>query len=108
MWHSYFQNLPRLTRYTLGAKIDNLFIELLEATFAAQFSKRENKQIILEDISRKLDNTKFFVTLLWEAKGLTVNKYAQLSQKLIGIGKMLGKWLALFKKTTPPTENEGE
>ncbi len=101
LWHNFLPHLPRLSRYTLGVKIDNLFIELLEITFTAKFAKRENKLKILEDLSGKLDNLKFFITLLWEAKGLNASKYSQLSQKLASAGKMTGKWLQIFKKQTP-------
>ena len=93
LWHSFFVNLPRLERYTLGVKVDNLFTEILEIALTAQYTKREEKRIFLQELSRKMDNLKFFVTLLWEAKGLDANKYAQLSQKLATIGRMLGKWI---------------
>jgi hypothetical protein len=98
LWHNFLPHLPRLSRYTMGVKIDNLFIELLEISFTAKYAKREDKLAFLEELSRKLDNIKFFITLLWEAKGLDAAKYGQLSQKLTTIGKMLGKWLQLFKK----------
>ena len=74
-------------------KVDNLFTEILEIVLTARYTKRENKKIFLEEISRKLDNLKFFITLLWETKGLDANKYGQLSQKLATIGRMLGKWI---------------
>ncbi len=93
LWHNFFINLPRLERYTLGMKVDNLFTEILEIVLTARYTKRENKKIFLEEISRKLDNLKFFITLLWETKGLDANKYGQLSQKLATIGRMLGKWI---------------
>jgi len=85
----------------LGVKIDNLFVELLETTFVAKYTKREDKLNCLEKASHKLDNLKFFITLLWEAKGLSANKYGQLSQKLATVGKMTGKWLQLFQKEIP-------
>ena len=85
----------------MGVKIDNLFIELLEVTFTTKFAKREDKFAFLEELSRKLDNLKFFITLLWEANGLSADKYGQLSQKLTTTGKMLGKWLQSFGKQTP-------
>ena len=101
LWHNFLPYLPRLTRYTLGVKIDNLFVELLETTFVAKYAKREDKLNCLEQLSHKLDNLKFFITLLWEAKGLSANKYGQLSQKLTIVGKMTGKWLQLFQKEIP-------
>lgn len=73
-------------------RVDNLFTEILEVGLTARYTRREDKKKFLEELSRKLDNLKFFVTLLWEAKGLDANKYAQLSQKLATAGRMLGKW----------------
>lgn len=73
LWHNFLPHVPRLSRYTLGIKIDELFIELLEITFMAKYSKRENKLTFLEELNQKLDNLKFFVTLLWEAKGMVAN-----------------------------------
>ena len=93
LWHNFFVKLPRLERYTLGVKVDNLFTEILAIVLTAQYTRREEKKIFLEELSRKLDNLKFFVTLLWEAKGLDASKYGQLSQKLATAGRMLGKWI---------------
>jgi len=86
-------HLPRLSRYTLGAKVDNLFTDILELALTAQYTKREEKRIFLETLSLKLDQLKFFITLLWEAKGLDTAKYAQITGKLGTIGRMLGKWM---------------
>ncbi|MEK7625267.1 MAG: four helix bundle protein [Patescibacteria group bacterium] len=104
LWHNFLPHVPRLTRYTMGVKIDNLFIELLEITFTAKYAKREDKLTFLKELSKKLDNLKFFITLLWEAKGLEAGQYGQLSQKLTTAGKMSGKWLQLFKTELPPSK----
>jgi hypothetical protein len=93
--------VPRLSRYTLGVKIDELFINILELTQTAQYTKREDKLNFLQQLNRKFDTLKFFITLLWEAKGLDASQYGQLSQKLSTAGKMLGKWLQTFKSETP-------
>lgn len=85
--------------------IDNLFIELLETIQTAKYAKQVEKIFFLDKISHKLDNLKFFVTILWEAKGINANSYSQLAQKLAGIGAMLGGWikkLSTQQKQTPP------
>lgn len=82
-----------MSRYTLGAKVDNLFTDILELALAAQYTKHDEKRVFLETFSRKLDQLKFFITLLWEAKGLDAGKYGQISGKLGTVGRMLGKWL---------------
>ena len=110
LWHSFLPHLPRLTRYTLGVKIDNLFIELLEMTLTAKYAKREEKMEFLNTTSHKLDNMKFFVTLLWEAKGINASNYGQLAQKLSSIGTMLGGWIKKLltpqKCTLPSSSGE--
>jgi hypothetical protein len=98
LWHNFLPHVERLSRYTLGVKIDNLFIELLEITFTAKYAPPVNKLTFLDELIRKLDNLKFFVTLLWEAKGLDATKYGQLAQKLTTAGKMSNKWRQMFRK----------
>ncbi|MFH1088977.1 MAG: four helix bundle protein [Candidatus Uhrbacteria bacterium] len=91
-------HLPRLSRYTLGTKIDNFFTDILELAFTAKFTKHDEKKIFLETLSRKLDQLKFFMTLLWETKSLDAKKYAQISEKLNTIGRRLGGWLQNISK----------
>jgi len=98
MWHSYLPHLPRLTRYTICIKIDNLFSDLLAITLTAKYTKREEKLSLLIQISKQLDYLKYFITILWEVKGLETNQYTPLAQKLSAIGIMLGAWI---KKMTP-------
>ncbi|MBI5071941.1 four helix bundle protein [Candidatus Falkowbacteria bacterium] len=93
LWHSFLTHLPRLTRYTLGKKIDELFVNILELALTAQYTRREDKLNFLLQLNRKLDNLKFFVAILWEAKGIDTGKYARLSQKLSSAGIMLGGWI---------------
>ena len=103
MWHSFLPHLPRLTRYTLCIKIDNLFSDLLAVTLTAQYTKREAKLALLIQISQQLDYLKYFITILWEVKGMETSQYAPLSQKLSSTGKMLGKWIqSISQKQTPP------
>jgi hypothetical protein len=98
LWHDFLIHIPRLTRYTLGAKIDNIFIECLELSLLAGYSAKETKLPIIQKLSLKFDLLKFFLKLLWEMKALDNNKYMALSQPLSEIGKMIGGWINLYKK----------
>lgn len=98
LWHGYLLHLPRLTRFTLGSKIDNLFTDCIELTLMASYAEKENKLGIIKRLSVKFDALKFFIKLLWELKALDNNKYTQISLRLNDIGKMIGGWLKLFKK----------
>lgn len=88
-------------------KIDNLFTDLIAITLAAQYAKREGKLPLLIEISKALDRLKYFITILWEAKGLDSKKYAQLVQKFSDVGTMLGGWIRKLEsaqKETPAGE----
>lgn len=103
MWHNFLPHLPRLTRYTLAIKVDNLFTDLIALTLTAQYAKRAEKSLHLIQMSQRLDYLKYFITILWEAGGMETSQYSQLSQKLVSIGNMLGKWIqSIPQKETPP------
>lgn len=94
--------LPRLTRYTLGTKIDSLFTDCLELSFLAGYTARQEKYGAIQKLSTRLDMLKFFLKVLWELKGFDNQKYILLSTPLAEVGKMIGGWLASLKKETLP------
>ena len=89
-------------KYTLGEKIDNLFIETLEFIFIAAYLGREQKLPYLQKAATKLDLVKFFLQIIWEIKALDNKQYIVLSEPLEKIGMMLGGWI---KQLTPPPGN---
>ncbi len=80
-------------RYTLGFKIDSLFVEITEIIYEAQYAKLVKKKLCLEKASLKLDTLKFFLLILWEIKGIDNKKYIHLSKHITEVGKMLGGWI---------------
>ena len=83
-------HISKNARYTLGEKIGNLFIEIIEATTQASFLARQEKQPYVRLAIRKLDTLKILLMVLWETKSLDDKKYITLSEKVGEIGKMLG------------------
>ncbi|OGH80845.1 MAG: hypothetical protein A3I29_03745 [Candidatus Magasanikbacteria bacterium RIFCSPLOWO2_02_FULL_44_11] len=59
----------------------------------AQYAKREQKLAVLLQLAQKLDHLKYFITILWEAKGMETIQYSQLAGKLNEAGNMLGGWI---------------
>ena len=107
LWHSYHAEIPKLHRYSLGARIDELFIETIEATSAAAFLSRAEKLPYVRLAARKVDTIKILLMILWEAKSLDTKKYIALSEVVDEIGKMLGGWNGqLTKNSTPPERGE--
>ncbi|OGZ21527.1 MAG: hypothetical protein A3C48_02595 [Candidatus Nealsonbacteria bacterium RIFCSPHIGHO2_02_FULL_38_75] len=85
------------SKYTLGSKIDSLFLEVVEEIINASNSDKAEKQIFLRIASTKLDLLKFFLQISWEIKCLDNKKYILLSEKLNEIGRMLGGWIKSLK-----------
>ena len=97
LWHSFLSNFSKDSRYTIGTKIDSLFLETIELIIKASYSDKVEKLIALKNASTKLDLLKFFLQITWEIKSLDNKKYILLSEKLDEIGKMLGGWIRAIK-----------
>lgn len=97
LWHEYLPDFPKDSKYTLGAKIDFFFLEVIEKIIKASVSDKLEKLILLKNASVKLDLLKFFLQISWEIKSLNNKKYIKLSEKLNEIGKMLGGWIKSLK-----------
>lgn len=92
LWQDSLQHFPKTSRYTLGSKIDDCFVETIEFIFLASVTPREKKLLYIERGITKFDLLKFFLQLAWEVKALDTKKYAMLMEPLNSIGKMLGGW----------------
>lgn len=92
LWSDYHQALPKTRRYTLGGKIDGLFIDVIESMAAASFLPRGDKLSQVRLAIRKLDTLKLLLLVLWESRSLDTKKYGALSELLQEMGRMLGGW----------------
>jgi hypothetical protein len=98
LWHEYHELIPKSQKYSLGNKIDNIFIEILEMIASAAFSSRSEKLPYIKIAIRKLDTLKILLMVLYESRGLDIKKYIALSTPLHEIGKMLGGWYGQVNK----------
>ena len=92
IWHEYLSRLPKTHRYSLGLKIDSLFLEVTEHIVIATHKNKENKLVFLNRASDKLDVLKFLLQITWELAILDRKKYIIISTELHEVGKMLGGW----------------
>ena len=103
LWHDIVQHLPKNSRYTLGAKVDTVFLEVIELIFIAISLPKEKKIPHIQRAISKFDLLKFFLQISWDTKALDNNKYAMISEPLNEIGKMLGGWYRNLIKETSAT-----
>lgn len=101
-WFKVYNDFPKAHRYILGGKIEDYFLGLLENIFITLYLPTEQKVSRLTIAISKLDGVKFFLQISWENKCVSNEKYAQLSENLDEIGRMLGGWKKGVEKKTPP------
>ena len=106
LWYGFYQTVPKTHRYTLGSKIDLIFVETIEAIAAASYLSRADKQPWVRLAIRKLDTLKILLMVLWETGSLETKKYAALSIPLDEAGKMLGGWNGQLTRQNSPAGAE--
>jgi len=102
IWTTFYQTLPKIHKYSLGQKIDNIFIEIIEAISVAGFLSREEKHPWVKLAIRKVDTLKILLMVLWETKSLDNKKYIALSLQIDEVGRMLGGWNGQLTKQNSP------
>ena len=102
IWHEYHTILAKTQRYSLGNKIDRLFIEIIELIAYATFLPPEKKLVYIDTADRKFNTLKILVMILWETKSLDDKRYIVLSLPMDEAGKMLGGWKGQIEKSLDP------
>ncbi|MFA6973915.1 MAG: four helix bundle protein [Parcubacteria group bacterium] len=85
-------HIPKGARYTIGARIENKLLDLLELVYITYFSKKENKIEKIAECIFLLDTLKFIVSVAWDAKLLSERQYEEIALKLAEIGRMYWGW----------------
>lgn len=104
IWHVHYASFPRLSKFSLGTKIDSLFTDLIELIFLAGYAGTDQKYTFVVRAATKLDVLKFFMQAAWEVKCLDQRKYAVLAVPLNDIGKDIGGWQKYLQTKQPPSK----
>lgn len=102
LWHKHLVNVNRADRYTLAAKIDEVFLSLLEAIFKGVFAhdKFEKLSIVSQTLGKN-DLLKFLLQIGWEQRVLDNKLYSKLILNLDEVGRMLNGWKKNLQEKTP-------
>jgi len=103
LWFQFYQILPKSHRRTLGARVDTLFIESIEAVATAAFLTPTEKLPYVRVAMRKVDTIKVLLQILWETKSLEDKQYIALSEKVDVVGRNLGGWNGQLVKAAEET-----
>lgn len=92
IWQKYLVHFPKSNRFTLGSKIDDIFLLSIEYCFLASYSSFGDKLIYIDKAISRCDLLKLLLLLAFENKDLDIKKYIHISDELAEAGKMLGGW----------------
>ncbi|MFH1866973.1 MAG: four helix bundle protein [Patescibacteria group bacterium] len=92
LWFNIVPHIAKGARYTIGYRIENKFLDLLELTYIAYFTEKDKKTEKITNCILVLDTLKFFLSVAWEGKIVSNNQYEDIALKLKEAGRMLGGW----------------
>jgi len=92
LWMNIVSHIPKTSRYTIGTRIENKFLDLLELAYAAYYTEKEKKSAKIDECISVLDKLKFLISVALEAKLIANKQYEELALKLDEVGRMLGGW----------------
>lgn len=86
------QKLPALKQQTIGRKLENGILEVLELLIMAKYAPAAHKGAYLIKASAKLELVQFQLRILLTQKLANETTLHQLQAKVREIGRMLGGW----------------
>lgn len=93
IFNECLKTFPKLERFTLGNKIENTILEVLELILSASYQPKYKKGEILRKASDKTDLLKYLIRLANDTKSINIKKYLIAEEKVLEIGRMLGGWI---------------
>lgn len=92
-FYSLVLDFPKKDRYTIGQRIENTILGILENIIAASQLSKLEKVPTLQKASIKLDVLKILIRCCKDLKIIDNKKYLTFESQVIEIGKMLGGWI---------------
>jgi len=95
LWLSIVPHIAKGVRYTLGVRIENTFLDVLEKTYTAYFTSKENlteKKKGIAECIHLLDILKYFVSVAWEGKVISNTQVEMVAVKLEEASRRFIAW----------------
>ena len=83
--------LPRAHKFTLGDRITNLALEILQLLIDASFLRL--KRHPLAEVNRKLTQLRYLLRLCRDLELWSLTRYEYIAREIDEVGRMLGGWL---------------
>jgi hypothetical protein len=87
----HLDKLPKNRRYTLGEKLENRILTVLESLVSAAYAS--NKRPFLYQANRDLEVCRHLWQLCFEFRAVSIGSYEHGSKLMFTLGKQIGGWL---------------
>ncbi|MBI5400083.1 diversity-generating retroelement protein Avd [Candidatus Saganbacteria bacterium] len=88
---------PKDKRYTLGERIENKLLDILESLLEANYSKI--KLDLLRKANIELEKFRYLMRLSYDLKLINLKGYEFASQNVNEIGRLVGGWVKAHNKS---------
>ena len=85
--------LPRAYKFSLGDRIQNQLLDLLEQLIEAVYLPAKQKIPVLQKVNRCLEKLRVLFRLLFDFQCISFKKHLYFVEKLNEIGRMTGGWI---------------
>ena len=92
IWINISPHIAKSARFTMGVRIENKLLDLLECARTSYYAPREEKLAQINKCILLLDSVKFLISIAWEAKYISHRHFEEIAKKLDEIGRMFGGW----------------
>lgn len=92
---------PKRDRYTLGTRLEQNILTLLELLILAESKDGASKLLILNKSDNHIKILKMLTRVSYEIKAMSQSRYIISEEKLLEIGRMLGGWIKQAKTKRP-------
>ncbi|MFH1170250.1 MAG: four helix bundle protein [Candidatus Vogelbacteria bacterium] len=99
--HQQAIKFPKPDRFTLGTRLENLMLDLIELVLLTKSKTGLSQMLLLNKTDIKLQTIKLMVRLSYEAKSLPTSAYAKIEEQLLELGRLIGGWLKQTKTEKP-------
>ncbi|MFH0820059.1 MAG: four helix bundle protein [bacterium] len=87
------KNFPKPNRYTLGEKIENTLLNLVELIVLSNIQIKTLREPFLHKASAKCELLKLLLRASFDLRLISERQYIELESKAVEIGKMIGGWI---------------
>lgn len=95
--HIRISQFPKASRYSLGIRIENTVLDLMESLYLAQSKRGAPRFLILSKADIQLKMLLSHLRLAQTTHCLNDAGFAELATMSVEIGRMLGGWLKVTK-----------